>query len=216
MEPQPHSKILTIMFIDLVGYTSKIQQSTRQQLNDLQDNFDNLTHPIFKKHSGNIIKKIGDAFLITFHSPTDALLCAIDLQKEFQEHNKNNQNPLHIRVALHAGEVLLKDKDVYGDSVNITSRVESITPPDQIYFTESVQQHMNKNEIPHLDLGHTYLKGIEQPVRIFKVKSKHDQNKKIISKIMEYILLTIAVAVIILVFYFILNKYNLLEKLFLN
>ena len=164
------SKTLTIMFIDLVGYTSKTQTLTREQFHQLHDLFDDIAKKTIQKFQGKIVKKIGDAYLFYFESPTDAVHCGVDLQKKFQDYNESHkQNPLSIRVALDQGEVIIREGDVYGSSVNLASRIESITPANHIYFSEAVQDAMNKNEIPYMDMGYHEFKGFSEPRRVFRV-----------------------------------------------
>jgi len=170
------SKTLTIMFVDLVGYTYKTTQLNREKFNQLHDIFDGMSLPLFKKYSGKVINKIGDAFLITFESPTDALLCGLKLHEKFDNYNTNkNVEELKIRVAVDHGEVLIRNKSVYGDAVNRAARVEGITWPNHIFFTESVLQAINKNEINYTEVGYSTFKGIEQPVRILRIIMPSDK-----------------------------------------
>jgi adenylate cyclase len=170
------TKILTVMFIDLAGYTKTTSKLNVEEFDQLHEIFDNLTLPIFKNYSGNIIKKIGDAFLATFESPTSAVLCGVELQKVFMSYTKSNGNkPLHIRVAIHTGEVLIRKKDVYGDTVNIAARIESVAKPDHVVFSEAVLNTMNKNELPVMFAGEHKLKGLKKPVKLFRVERKIDK-----------------------------------------
>ncbi len=171
------SEILTVMFIDLVGYTQTTERLDREHISEVHDVFDSLALPAFKKYNGKVLKKIGDAFLITFKSPTDAVLCGVELQNTFERFNRDYQPqyPLHIRVALHTGEVLLKEGDIYGEAVNIASRLEGIARPGEIVFSEALFLAMNKNEVPFVHLGQKKLKGVKYPVRIFRVKGHYDK-----------------------------------------
>lgn len=174
-----HSKHLTIMFLDLVEYTQRTTQLKREEFSRLHDTFDRLTKPILHQQQGNIIKKIGDAFLVTFESPTNAVLCGMKLQEKFEEYNRQQgqqhaEKPLQIRVALDSGEVLIRDNDVYGDPVNIAARVERIAEPGEVYFTEAVHRSINRNEISAIELGPRELKGIAEPVNIYRVRWHRD------------------------------------------
>jgi class 3 adenylate cyclase len=171
------------MFVDLVEYTQRTTQLKREEFSRLHDTFDRLTKPVLQQHQGTIIKKIGDAFLVTFESPTNAVLCGMKLQEKFEEYNQqqqgkeqegNEKKPLQIRVALDSGEVLIRDNDVYGNPVNIAARVEGITEPDEVYFTEAVYRSINKNEISAIDLGPHELKGVPEAVNIYRVRWQRD------------------------------------------
>lgn len=199
------SETLSVMFLDVVGYTSTTSRISREKLNELQDHFDEVAIPTFLKYQGSIIKKIGDAFLITFKSPTNAILCGIELQNSFQKRKK-----LKIRVAIHTGEVIIRNSDIYGDAVNTAARLESIAKPGHIVFSGSVYLVVNKNEIPTIHLGTKKLKGLRAPIRIFRVKNQYDEilrrrakrrkaikkTKKIVSGfLMAIILLTVLATV---------------------
>ena len=175
--PKTTSEILTVMFIDMVGYTSTTARLNRESFSQLHDVFDTLAIPIFEKYTGTVVKKIGDAFLVTFKSPTDAVLCGIELQDTFghYDNTKKPRYPIKIRVALHTGEVLLRNGDIYGDAVNTAARIEGIAGPEEIIFSEAVFLSMNKNEIPFVHLGTRKLKGLKYPVRMFRVKGKYDE-----------------------------------------
>lgn len=169
------SEILTVMFIDIVGYTKTTAQLSREEFAQLHDTFDNISLPIFEKYNGKVIKKIGDAFLITFRSPTNAVLCGADLQNAFEHHNKHSKRPLRIRVAIHTGEVIVRNNDVFGEAVNTASRIEGVADANQIVFSEAVFSAMNKREVPYIHLGLKKLKGMKYPIRLFRVKSGYDE-----------------------------------------
>ena len=162
MAKKINTEILTVMFVDIVSYTQTTTNLDRESFNKLHDIFDSISLPIFKEHSGKVIKKIGDAFLVTFKSATCAVLCGKKLQEDFFKYNKEKKlkNPLQIRVAIHAGEVLHRNGDIYGDTVNTTSRIESITKAGDVVFSESVYNAMNKNEFSYLHLGLKNFKGL--------------------------------------------------------
>lgn len=173
---ETRTEILTIMFIDIAGYTKTTARLGREELDKLHDAFDGVVHPVFQRFHGNIIKKIGDAFLITFKSATDAIWCGVELQKSFAEYNRINKpkHPMNIRVALHTGEILHRHDDIYGDAVNTAARIESVAHTGDIVFSESVFLAMNKNEIPFIFLGSRKLKGLKYPIKLFRVKGKYD------------------------------------------
>jgi adenylate cyclase len=181
---------LTIMFVDIVNYTRTSSKLKREEFDKLHDIFDENIISGVQEYKGKIIKKIGDAFLITFTSPTNALLCGIRLQKNFKE------TPLTIRVSVHSGEVVIRKNDVYGDAVNVTARIESITKPNDIVFSESVYNVMNKNEITYRYICTKKFKGVKRPLKLFKIVGKKKvvkQNKiaTFIYKLVAFLLLMI-------------------------
>lgn len=170
------SEILTIIFVDIVGYTRTTNQLNRKLFSQLHDVFDRICISVCENYSGKVIKKIGDAFLMAFKSPTNALLCGIEMQNSFEKYNQEKKsNPIKIRVAIHTGEVILRKGDIYGDAVNTAARIEGIAGPGEIVFSEAVFLAMNKNEIPFVHLGLKRLKGLKYPIRIFRVKGHYDK-----------------------------------------
>ena len=172
-----HSEHRIVMFIDIVSYTPTTAALDREKFDELHNVFDSISLSLFERFGGQVIQKVGDAYLATFNSPTNAVLCGIELQKTFGDYNKQHrrkEKPLRIRVAIHSGEVLLRKNDVLGDAVNTTARIESITKADDVVFSESVYKAMNKNEIPSKYIGAHKLKGLKHSIKLFKVKTKQD------------------------------------------
>lgn len=205
------SEILTILFADLTSYTELSSKLDRVSFNKMQDTFDALCKPVFKNFNGKIIKKMGDAFLVTFKSPTDALLCSIELQKNFKKYNleKKPEHSLRIKIGLHTGEILLKKNDIYGDAVNIVARLASSTPSTNIYFTKSVFLAMNKNEIPFSFVGIKRFKGVQRPVHVSKVnwsKPKKKSLKDVMEKIYSITFKLAIVAIIGVAAYFLIKN----------
>lgn len=196
------SEVLTVMFIDIVGYTSTTARLTREEFSALHDFFDNIALPIFKIHGGNVIKKIGDAFLVTFKSPTNAVICGKELQNSFESHSKHAERPIRIRVAIHTGEVIIKHGDVYGDAVNTAARIETIARPGDIVLSEQTYSAMNQNEVEVISLGLKKFKGIKKPIRLFRVKSSWDEvlrRRKAIKRFITRTILLIILAFLIFI-----------------
>jgi class 3 adenylate cyclase len=162
---------LTIIFTDIVNYTETTAQQSRKENEDLLAMHNRILFPVFRRFRGKLIKMIGDALLIVFASPTDAMLCAMAMQDALFEHNRSAQpeKQIHIRIAASLGEVRVAKKDVFGEPVNITSRIENITPSDEIYFSDAVYMTMNKAEVPCIEVGIKALKGIAEPLRIWQI-----------------------------------------------
>lgn len=162
---------LTVMFTDIVGFTARTSRQSRAATDAMLRDHDRLLLPLISRFGGRRIKSIGDALLVTFRSPTDAVRCAMAMQDILAEHNAklDEGTQIHIRVALNVGEVRVDRRDVLGEAVNVASRVEHLTPPDQIYFTEAVYLAMNKAEVPSAVVGVRQLRGIPEPVKLFSV-----------------------------------------------
>ncbi len=163
---------LAIMLTDIKGFTSKTAGFSRAQTQELLTTHHDLVMPVIEKFKGRLVKTIGDAFLVVFNSPTDAVICGVEIQDVLRAFNagKAQAEKIEIRIAINSGEVAVHDDgDIYGDPVNITSRLESIAEPNEVFFTESVYLAMNKKEVPSSEIGYRQFKGIPEKIKVFRV-----------------------------------------------
>jgi class 3 adenylate cyclase len=177
------AKNLTIMFTDIQGFTARTSDSSRADVQKLLSEHERLLLPAFHHLGGNVVKTIGDAFLVWFESPTDAVLCGLLIQEVLRQHNESvpEADRIKVRVAINSGEVELKDGDVLGEPVNIAARLEGIAEPGEVWFTESVCLAMNRKEVPSTEIGERMFKGIPYPVRVYRVvhDAKSDQLRRL-------------------------------------
>jgi adenylate cyclase len=162
---------LTILFVDIAGFTATTSRQSRVQNARLLQTFGSTLLPLIKYYKGRLIKTIGDALLITFRSPTDAMLCSMAFQDAMHAHNLSaaEDEKIHIRVAANLGEVRVTKNDIFGEPVNVASRIEGVAPADEIYLSEAVYMAMNKAEVPVMEVGSRELKGISQAVRLYNI-----------------------------------------------
>ena len=162
---------LAIVFTDIKGFTERTSRQTLEENQRLLETHARLLTPLFHAFGGRIVKSIGDAFMATFESPTNAVLCGVAIQDRLWLHNRSASEAerFEVRVAINVGEVRLENRDVFGEPVNIAARVEAMAEAGEVYFTEAVYLSMNKAEVPATELGLFELKGIPGKVRIFKV-----------------------------------------------
>ena len=174
-------KLVAIMFTDLMGYTSLSQRNEKLALELLEEHRDFL-RPLFSKHGGVEIKTMGDAFLVEFPSALGAVKSALDIQQSLHELNSHrvNEKRIILRIGIHLGDVIHLGDDVYGDAVNLASRIEPLAEPGGICISEQVYDHIvNKFDFPLSSIGKRELKNVELPVEIYKVDliwKSEDQN----------------------------------------
>lgn len=164
-------RLAAIMFTDIVGYTSLSQKNEALALEILENNR-SLLRSIFPKYHGREVKTIGDAFLVEFESALEAARCAVEIQKSL--HDSNATAPpdvkVNLRIGIHLGDVIHRGNDVYGDAVNIASRIEPLAPPGGICVSEQVFDHIrNKVELPLLSTGKHELKNVDLPVEVYNI-----------------------------------------------
>lgn len=161
------------MFVDMQGYTSLTSGQTREEHQWFIKEINSFIHKHAENKHGNLVKTMGDGFLITFESPTDAITCGIAIQEEIKRRNANVLNENHwlrLRVGISTGEVSVTEQnDVYGEAVNIAARIEKFCEPNEIFISESTYLAMNKSEIKTQDLGPLKFKNVSDDIRVFKV-----------------------------------------------
>jgi class 3 adenylate cyclase len=112
-------QLAATMFTDIVGYTALMQKDEQQALIIL-NNFKNIVERHTPNHQGQVVQYYGDGCLVSFLSSANCVSCALALQKEFR-----GFHPIPVRIGLHLGEVVFKNNNVFGEGVNLASRVES-------------------------------------------------------------------------------------------
>ncbi|NNN05795.1 MAG: hypothetical protein HKL90_07825 [Elusimicrobia bacterium] len=170
--PAPTTRNLTILLTDIKGFTDKTSHRSRADIQRLLDEHRDVVLPVLQARAGRLIKTIGDAFLMAFDSPTDAVLAGVSAQEALARRNAPlpEQERIEIRIAINVGEVNLVEGDVYGEPVNIAARIEGVAEAGEVYFTEAVYLAMNKTEVPSSEIGQLQLKGIPEKVRVYKVR----------------------------------------------
>ncbi|MBU1108963.1 MAG: adenylate/guanylate cyclase domain-containing protein [Candidatus Riflebacteria bacterium] len=165
------TRVLTIVFTDIKGFTERTSNSDREAVSRLLKKHEELLLPLAKSYNGVLIKTIGDAFLLSFASPTNAVLCAVMMQEKLKEFNASvsETEKIEVRIAMNTGEVIMRDGDVYGEPVNVASRIESLTDANEVWFSESTYLAMNRQEVPTSLIGEYRLKGIPEAVRVYRV-----------------------------------------------
>lgn len=163
---------LAIVFVDIAGFTPRTSAQTREENVLMLRRFDGIVRPLVRVYNGRVVKTIGDAYLLAFRSPTDALLCSMSVHDRLVESDAEvpADDRFTIRCAVNVGEVRIDDGgDVFGEAVNIAARIEGKAGAGEIYFSESVFLSMTRSEVPSEEVGYTELKGISEKVRLYRV-----------------------------------------------
>lgn len=159
-------QLAAIAFADIAGYTALMQQDEHNAL-ELLNRFKEVLEIHIPIHHGKIIQYFGDGCLLAFESSTDSVTCAMALQKTF-----NEIPTVPVRIGLHLGDVIFKNENVFGDGVNIASRIESLGIPGSVLLSKSIRDQVkNKSEIQLTSLGNFDFKNVEEPMEVFAVSN---------------------------------------------
>src|SRR6476661_5931885 len=164
-------KLAAIMFTDMVGYSALAQRDDKLAL-ELLEEHRRLLREIFPRFHGTEIKTIGDAFLVEFGSALEAAQCAIEIQRTLAHRNADApaDRQIQVRIGVHIGDVVHREGDVYGDGVNIASRIEPVAGPGGICVSMDVERQIrNALEARFEKLAATELKNISVPMDLFRI-----------------------------------------------
>ena len=130
-------KLLAIVAADMAGFSRLIEQNELDILKRQKNIFHQVINPEIKKFNGKIIKTTGDGFLATFESALNAVDCSIEIQIKINdfELKYNDDDRIWYRLGINIGDVVIDEGDVFGNSVNIASRLEAIADPGGICIT---------------------------------------------------------------------------------
>ena len=160
-------KLTAIMFTDIVGFTSLMRADEKKALNLLYYNRQ-LLEPLIKKYNGEILKEMGDGTLNSFSSAIEAVRCALEIQETLEE-----VPALNLRIGVHIGDVIEQGEDIFGDGVNIASRIQSLADSGGICISQAVNDSIqSQSDIRAISIGNRELKGIEGKQEIFSLMVK--------------------------------------------
>lgn len=158
------------MFTDIVGYTAMVQANESQALQLLKTH-KGLVRPVLVRHEGREVKTMGDAFLVEFPSALAATKCAVDLERALLRFNEGKRRKVGVRVGIHVGDVVHEGGDVYGDTVNIASRIVSLAEGGGVCVSQQAYDQV-RNKLPYgfTNLGARALKNVPFPINVYRLE----------------------------------------------
>jgi adenylate cyclase len=176
---QSERRLAAIMFTDIVGYTALGQKDEPLSFAVVEAQ-QKLLRPVLAKHGGREVKTMGDAFLVEFASAIEAVRCAYDIQRSVREFNLtlSSEKRVHIRVGIHLGEVVEKEGDIYGDAVNVASRIQPLAEDGGVCLTQQVYDQVHsKLEFPLTSIGSKSLKNVSAPMEVYRMEMPWSEEK---------------------------------------
>ncbi len=169
-------RLAAIFYADVAGYsrlTGEDEEGTHRRLNAY---LDAITAAI-ETHSGKVLHFAGDAVLADFASVVDALTCAVDIQRALKAQNESvpDDHKLQFRIGINLGDVIVDRNEIYGDGVNVATRLESLAEPGGICISRPVYDQVKSLlELSYEYLGERKVKNIDEPVRAYRVLLESD------------------------------------------
>jgi adenylate cyclase len=168
MKPPEERSPTTIEFVDLSSFTALASVHGDEIAAEVLERFDTLVRSLVQTHNGRLIKQIGDAFMLTFSEPADAVRFAVDLLAAAAD----QENFPAVKIGIHAGPVLYRVGDYVGTTVNIASRLASAAMPHEIVLSEAVADEAETAGIGVAPLGMRMMRGISEPLALYRVTPK--------------------------------------------
>ncbi|BAL74784.1 SUMF1/EgtB/PvdO family nonheme iron enzyme [Bradyrhizobium cosmicum] len=175
-EPPPHGvmprRLAAIIVGDIASYSRLMQvdeEGTHVRVKRIERD---LIQPSIVEHHGSLVKTTGDGFIAIFDSPVEAVRCSIVIQQNLVGRNASlpKDTRIEYRIGVNLGDVIVEPDDVYGDGVNIASRIEGIAEPGQVYISGAIyEQIKHKVVCGYESLGDRKVKNITDPVRVYRV-----------------------------------------------
>lgn len=165
-------RLAAILAADMAGYSRLMEADESGTLARLRTHRIELVDPAIAKNKGRIIKTTGDGMLVEFQSVTDAVKCAVEIQQRMKRRNSDvpQERRIEFRIGINLGDIIFEDEDIFGDGVNIASRIEQLADVGGICVTAAVAtQIADRLEIAMEDLGEKTLKNISRPVRLYRI-----------------------------------------------
>src|SRR6202045_3276670 len=165
-------RLAAIVAADIAGYSRLMEideEGTHGRVKRIERD---LIEPSIVEHRGKLVKTTGDGFLAIFDSPVEAVRCGIVIQQNMVGRNASlpKHHWIEYRIGVNLGDVIIEANDVYGDGVNIASRLENIADPGQVYISGGIyEQVKHKLVCGYEALGDRKVKNITDPVRVYRV-----------------------------------------------
>lgn len=166
--PGQTRQLAAIMFADMTGYTAMMQED-EQKARILRDRQRQTLETMIPGHHGKILQYFGDGTLSIFDSAIQAVRSAIEIQNELQKEPK-----VSLRIGIHSGDVVYDHQGVYGDCVNLASRIEALSAPGGVLISDKVFDEVkNQPDIKTTLLGKFSLKNVKRPVEVYAIANEN-------------------------------------------
>lgn len=165
-------RLAAILATDVVGYSRLMNVDEAGTLTRMTAHLEDVFKPAITEHQGHIVKTTGDGLLAEFASAVEAVECAVHIQTTMAERVKDDPEDHRVlfRIGINLGDIISQQGDIFGDGVNVASRIEALADPGGVFVSQSVAgQIKGKIDTPLEDLGTHEVKNIPDPVHVFRM-----------------------------------------------
>jgi class 3 adenylate cyclase/pimeloyl-ACP methyl ester carboxylesterase len=179
-------RLAAILAADMAGYSRLMEHDEEDVLTRLKAHRQELIDPEIGSRAGRIVKTTGDGMLVEFTSAQDAVRCAINIQTTMieREHARTIDSRIVYRVGVNLGDVIFDEGDVFGDGVNVASRLQGLSKPGGVCISDIVHQTVgDRIREPFRDMGSQRVKNISRPIRVWQWTPEAPQEEKVLDEV---------------------------------
>ncbi len=166
-----YARAVTLLFTDIVGSTGYFETRGDIAGRQMIQTHNDLLFPVIASFSGRVIKTIGDSIMASFDDPRKGAECAVRMQEALKEYNSGREESeqIRVRMGLHYGKAVMDDRDLFGDMVNTSARVEARAGGEEILITGDLKQQLKEGALPLVYLGSDKVKGKQEKVDFYLI-----------------------------------------------
>ncbi len=163
-------RLTAVMLADVVNYSRMMSRSEDETHARFAGHARELIDPTIEKYGGRLVRSMGDGLLVEFVSAVDAVRCALDIQRGLAARQPNESDRMQLRIGINTGDVLVDQRDIYGNSVNIAARLEALASPGTVCVGQSIyDQTRAQPDFFFAYRGAHRVKNIPYPIHVYEV-----------------------------------------------
>jgi adenylate cyclase len=163
-------RLVAVMLADVVNYSRMMSCSEDETHSRIAEHARELIEPTIERYGGHLVRSMGDGLLVEFVSSVDAVRCALDIQRGLAARQANEKQRIQLRIGINTGDVLVDQRDIYGNSVNIAARLEALASPGTVCVSQSIyDQTRAQPEFFFANRGAHWVKNIPYPINVYEV-----------------------------------------------
>ena len=166
-KPIDESAFRAIMFTDMVGSTEMTARLGDAMSLELLRAHDAIIRRCLERHRGSEVKHLGDGIMASFDDALASVACAVWIQEQFVNYNEKSENPIHVRIGIHAGEPVAESDDLFGSAVQLAARICDIAQADDILVSGAVRDACAGSDMAFESMGSRTLKGFSDPIPLY-------------------------------------------------